>query len=1083
MCNNKDFVHLHCHTHFSVQDALATPEKLILGAKAQGFTSIAITDHGKMAGHFEFAETAHKNKIKPILGCEFYLAKDRLDKNVTDENGNKKGREKLSHLTVLSQNEIGYKNILQLGYEASNPNCYYYKPRIDFEYLSQHNEGLIVLSGCLASEINQALIHDNYDQAVEIAKKYKEVFGERYFIELQWHGIEEQKKILPSLIKIANDLDIKTVASNDVHYVEAVDWKLHDVLLQMKNLRDDKSDKKMGTRDAYSKHQFWLKSYEQMNKIFGHKVPQSLSNTKLIEEMVEDFYQVDVPHMLPEGKVDDSNEKFQTFWKSKLSHHEQKEAFLAFEAFQGLKKLGLDKNPEYVKRLKYEVETIWHMGVTDYFLIQKEMTDFMKENEIYYGIRGSGVGSLLNYCLGISHADPVKFNLLFERFLNPGRGNQYKIDFGEITLPENEEYDEKICLNNIKTKCSEFLKIPGNSKYESRISREIWILENQKMIKLIQHGLDTGYKLKSNPTNFCTFCVLGFIDEMPTGDLVISKVAGLPDIDTDIDDSRRQEVIEWAKKRFGDEHVKAVGTWGTYKPKAAMAGTLKTSEKFKQQYGSDLAQAVLRVTKTIPKTPGITIQEAIKAPPQFKYGYDARPEESFGYWAKKFPIETAYADKLNGTVQFLGVHAAAIVISSKPIHETVPIDNSKQIFVTAFDMKSVERRGIIKFDLLGLKTYRQIALAVKMIQERHGLKVDLNKITYDDPKIYNNIFKHGHTVGVFQFSGYGMQQALKDVKASSIDDLIAVAALYRPGPMGYIKDYAKGKFNPKSIKYAHPIIEKHLSNTYGIMVYQEQAMFLSREMANSDWLETEKLRKGIAKKSGEQFEQACNNFATKSLFRSIPQNAVAQVLDLMKEFGGYAFNKSHSCMYAIVGYQTAYLKNYYPAEWMAACIETDKDEEKMLEEYKKECDRLSVKILSPNVNESGLTTTVSKDGVIYAPITSVKGVGESGSSIVENKPYDSLEDFIERSGCKKSLYTALAASGALDCLVKDSEEYVDETFFIDYWIEHSEKKKKQKKQSSKSGVNNNSLSLFELIDLSEARESKTSDILSMLEDF
>jgi len=1081
MCN-KDFVHLHCHTFYSVQDALASPEKLVLSAKAQGFSAIAITDHGKMAGHFEFAETAHKNKIKPILGCEFYLAKDRLDKSTSDENGNKKGREKLSHLTVLSQNEIGYKNILQLGYEAANPACYYYKPRIDFDYLSKHNEGLIVLSGCLASEINQALIQDRYEDAVKVAEKYKEVFGERYFIELQYHGIEEQKKILPSLIKIAKDLDIKTVASNDVHYVEAVDWKLHDVLLQMKDLRDDKSSKKSGTREAYSTHQFWLKSYEEMNKIFGHKVPESLSNTKLIEEMVEDYYQVDVPHMLPAGTVDSENEKFQTFWKSKLSHHEQKEAFLAFEAFEGLKKLGLAKNPEYVKRLKYEVETIWHMGVTDYFLIQKEMTDFMKANGIYYGIRGSGVGSLLNYCLGISHADPVKFNLLFERFLNPGRGNQYKIDFGEISLPENETYDDKKCLNDIKAKCSEFLKIPGNSKYESRISREIWILENQKMIKLMQYALDTGYKLKSNPTNFCTFCVLGFIDEMPAGDLIISKVAGLPDIDTDIDDSRRQEVIEWARQRFGEEQVKAVGTWGTYKPKAAMTGTLKTSDKFKQQFGSDLAQAVFRVTKTIPSKPGITIEEAIKMPPPFKYGYESRPEDSFAYWARKYPLETKYAEKLNGTVQFLGVHAAAIVVSSKPIHETVPIDNAKQTFVTAFDMKNVERRGIIKFDLLGLKTYRQIALAVKMIEERHGIKLDLNKLSHDDPKVYNNIFKNGHTVGIFQFSGDGMQQALKDVKASTIDDLIAVAALYRPGPMGYIKNYAKGKFNPKTISYAHPIIEKHLSSTYGIMVYQEQAMFLSREMANSDWLETEKLRKGIAKKSGEQFEQACDNFASKSLARLIPQNAVAQVLDLMKEFGGYAFNKSHSCMYAIVGYQTAYLKNYYPAEWMAACIETDKDQESSIEEYKKECARLGVKILEPNVNESGLTTTVSKDGIIYAPITSVKGVGESGSSITLNKPYDNLEDFIERSGCKKSLYTALAASGALNCLIKDEED-LDETYFIDFWIEYVEKKKKLKKQSSKSGVNNNSLSLFELKDLSKARESQNSDILSMLEDF
>ncbi len=1068
MCNNKDFVHLHCHTHFSVQDALPTPEKLILGAKAQGFSSIAITDHGKMAGHVEFADAAHKNQIKPILGCEFYLAKDRYDKNPLAEDGSKKGREKLSHLTILAQNRQGYKNILQLGHEAANPDCYYYFPRIDFNYLTEHSEGLIVLSGCLASELQQALLKGSYEDGLKVAKKYKEVFGERYFIELQYHGIEEQKHNLPMLMKIAKDLDIRTVASNDVHYVEALDWELHDVLIQMKDLRNDKGSKNTGKKEAYGSHQFWLKSYDEMYKIFGQRVPESLSNTKLIEEMVEDFYQVDLPHMLPEGKIDLDNSTFKSFWKTKLPHHESKEAYLAYQCFVGLKKLGLDKDPEYVKRLKYEIETIWYMGVTDYFLIQKEMVDYMNEKEILFGVRGSGVGSLVNYCLGISSADPIKFGLMFERFLNPGRGNQYKIDI-EGFESEDTEIDEIEAINWLKLTCKEFLSKPENKQYESRVSREIWILENQKMVVPLKAAVDAGHKLKKNSSNFFTFYVIGLADELPSGDLIIKKVSGLPDIDTDIDDSKRQEVIEWAKSRFGEENVKAVGTWGTYKAKAAVQGTLKTSEKFKKQFGDNLAQMAMKVSGTIPNKPGITIEEAKKE------------SEDFAYWANRFKKEVDNATKLNGTISNLGVHAAAIVVSKEPIHHVVPIENSKGTMCTAFDMSNVERTGTVKYDYLGLATYRQISLARKLIKQRHNKEIDLLSIPLDDPNVFKSVFTKGLTATVFQFASPGMQKALKEIKASTMNDLIAVAALYRPGPMDYIPEYAKGKFNPGTIKYCHPMVEKHLSPTFGIMVYQEQAMFLAREMANLDWLEVDKLRKGIAKKSGKQFDEACENFAKKASDRGISGGVIKEVLQLMSKFGGYAFNKSHACMYAIVAYWTAYLKTYYPAEWMAACIEADKDDTDKLDIYIAECERLGVKVKEPNVNESELSTTVSEDGLIYLPITSLKGVGTSGSSIVENNPYKNLDDFVERSGCNKSLFVALSAGGALKCLVDDPE--VDEEFFLDYWLEYSKSKSKSKKQSASINVNTNSMSLLEMRNLTKKSESSGADLLSMLDNF
>lgn len=1065
MCNNKDFVHLHCHTHYSIQDALPTPEKLVLAAKEQGFSSIAVTDHGKMASHIEFVSAAKNNGIKPICGVEFYVAKNRFDKNILLEDG-KKSREKLAHLTVLAQTSEGYKNMLQLGYEASKPECYHYNPRIDFNLLSEYSNGLIVLSGCLASELNQALLRGTYEEGLAVAQRYKDVFGERYFIELQYHGIEDQKKNLPLLIKIAKELNIKTVASNDVHYINPTDWKLHDVLIQMRDLRDDKgSTKKNGKKEAYGTHQFWLKSYDQMYDIFGAKIPDAVKNTRLIAEMVEDYYQLDVPHLLPEGKVDYANNNFVNFWKSKLEHHDAKEAYLAYQGFLGLKKLGLEKNPEYVKRLKYEIETIWHMGVVDYFLIQKEMVDFMKANDIMFGVRGSGVGSLLNYCLGISYADPIKFGLLFERFLNPGRGNQYLIDLEGYTCEEKLNEDES--SRYIRSKCKDFLSLKENEKYEPRVSRELWILENQKMMNPVKSAYNNGFKLKQNKSNFVVFYIMGLIDKMPVDNLIIKKVSGLPDIDTDIDDKKRHIVFEWAKNRFGEENVKSVGTWGTYKAKASIQGTLKTSDKFKKQYGDGVSAMALKISGTIPKG-DYTIEKAVNESPDF------------AYWANRFKEETLYASRLYGTISNLGVHAAAIVVSSRPIHHNVPIENSKGTLCTAFDMNDVEKTGTIKYDYLGLTTYCQITKALKLIKERHNVDIDLLNMPLDDKRVYKEVFEKGNTATIFQFSSPGMQDSLKKVKPTAIEDLIAVAALFRPGPLQYIPDYAKGKQNPSSIKYAHPLIEKHLSPTYGIMVYQEQAMFLAREMAALDWGEVDKLRKGISKKSSKQFEEACSNFSTKAAERGIPNSVINEVLQLMSKFGEYAFNKSHSCMYAIVGYWTAYLKVYYPSEWMAACIESEKDDADKVESYITECERLNLKVNMPCVNVSKMSTTVADDNSIFLPLTSLKGVGESAHVIEENKPYENLMDFVVKSGCNKSLYVALASGGALDNLV--SSEDAHDTYFLDFWMEYSKNKAKKNTKRASINVNTNNMSLLEIRDLSN-KESSDNKLLSMLDDF
>ena len=435
MCNNKDFVHLHAHTHFSIQDALPSPKNYAIKAREMGFKAAAITDHGKMGGAVEFAENCKlpgaNDSIKPIIGIEVYTCPDRFDRSKTEEGR----RQKLNHLTLLAQNETGYKNLLSLSALGNDPDAFYYSPRIDWGCIEKHSEGVIALSGCLASELNQAFIKEQHDHANSVVDRFKSVFDDRYFIELQYHGIEEQKHNMNLLLDVAKKYNVPVAASNDVHYLDKIDWELHDVLIQMRDQRDVRSGetKKGGKKEAYSSHQFFLKSFDEMNKVFS-TVPDALKNTVHIADMVDDYFKLDVPHLLPPARLPDDNEEFNSFWKSKLPYHKKNEAYLAFLALKGLRLLGHGNDKKYLARLDSEIKQIWYMGVTDYFLIQREMVEFMKGRQIHFGIRGSGVGSLVNFCLEVCGVDPVRWNLMFERFLNPGRGTQYKIDISEYPV-------------------------------------------------------------------------------------------------------------------------------------------------------------------------------------------------------------------------------------------------------------------------------------------------------------------------------------------------------------------------------------------------------------------------------------------------------------------------------------------------------------------------------------------------------------------------------------------------------------------------------------------------------------------------
>jgi len=976
-----------------------------------------------------------------LHNCEVYTCEDMLDKTAPPG----KKRPKHNHLTLLAKNYTGYQNLLQISAIASSEG-YYYDPRIDHKVLEKHSEGVIALSGCLSSEVNQALSQDNYDLAKQKAERLKNIFPD-FFVELQYHGIDIQRNNTPKLIQLAQELNLPVVASNDVHYISKPDYEIHDILISMKDLRDNKVYNPLsGKKIAYGSHQFYLKSANQMKKIFDDVAPEAVNNSVLISEMVEDYFKLDVPHLLPEAQIP-NNPEFLKFKQSTLPYHRTNDAYLAYMAFDGLKKLGLDNNKTYVNRLKKELSQIWFMGVTDYFLIHNEIVDYMKENDILYGIRGSGVASLVNYCLEISNIDPVKWNLLFERFLNPGRGTQYDLKFKNLKVEENPEPlpDDKaikIIKDNLK---QELEKKPELEPQKSHLAKELWVVENQGLSNYYLDILKSNQTIEKNEVNSWLAYALNIVKSPPAGDLIIKKVATLPDVDTDVDKNRREELIGWMKKKFGEDKVMNIGAWGTYQAKAAVSGALKTSERFNKKFGDKVAQESIKITGCIPKYPtDITIDDALD-----KSGY-------FKEYSKQWSIEIDHAKQLVGKISNLTTHAAGVIISKEPIKLHAPIEKSKDGLCVGYDMSSVERVGLVKYDILGLKTLTMLSLAIKLVKERKNETINLRKLNLDDDKVYS-LFKKGLTTSIFQFGSEGMKDSLKQVKAECMEDLIAVVSLYRPGPMQYIPDYAKRKLGKIEYDLAHPLLEKYLSTTYGILIYQEQAMYLLKEMARFTWNEVDKLRKAISKKSNKDFKIICDKFSLQSKNNEIPDKIIAEVLKLMETFGSYAFNRAHAASYADLAFQTGYMKTYHPLEWMTACIQividdTDAKSDEKLLEYFEECKNMGINVRMPNVNMSGMNVEIVNDEIVL-PLTYCKGAGTQALSVVENKPYDNLNNFIQQSSANKTIFKALAYGGALD-LFEEIKDFENEEVLIEYYDNQiKEIKKFNKKLNSINIVN------------------------------
>ena len=878
------FTHLHVHTEYSLLDGSNKIKELVAQTKALGMDSVAITDHGVMYGVIDFYRAAQAAGIRPIIGCEVYVAPNsRFDKAGQQDN-------KYNHLVLLAENNTGYHNLMKLVSRGFTEG-FYYKPRVDMELLREYHEGIIALSACLAGVVPEYIQKGLYEDAKQKALELEEVFGKgNFFLELQDHGIPAQKTVNQSLLRMSQETGIDLVATNDIHYTYAEDEKSHDILLCIQ------TGKKVADEDRmrYEGGQYYVKSEEEMRKLFPY-AKAACDNTQRIAERC----QVTIE-----------------FGKYKLPEFPVPEGYDAWSYLNELTWTGLNRryeNPDETlkKRLEYELNTIKNMGFVDYFLIVWDFIHYAKSQGIAVGPgRGSAAGSLVSYCLEITDLDPIKYSLLFERFLNPNR----------VTMP---------------------------------------------------------------------------------------------DIDVDFCYERRQEVIDYVVEKYGKDRVVQIVTFGTM----AARGVIRDVGRV-----LDLPYAqVDSVAKMIPAELNMTIDLALKKNPELKrtYEQDAVIHELIDM-----------SKRLEGLPRHTSTHAAGVVISPKAVDEYVPLSRGVDDCVTTqFTMTTLEELGLLKMDFLGLRTLTVIQNAVKLINRRRETPLDIYDIDSADPKVYEMIAA-AKTEGVFQLESGGMKGFMKELKPSSLEDIIAGISLYRPGPMDFIPRYIKGKQNQSSIVYDCPELEEILAPTYGCIVYQEQVMQIVMKLAGYDLGRSDLVRRAMSKKKADVMAKEREYFVYGNealnvpgcIARGIDEKIANKIFDEMTDFAKYAFNKSHAAAYTIVSYQTAWLKYYYPVEFMAALMTSVIDNPTKVAEYIMECRKMNIKLLPPDINEGERDFSVSDGNIRYA-LSAIKSVGRSViDSIVrertERGPFASLKDFIERLSGKevnKRTVESFIKSGAMDC--------------------------------------------------------------------
>ena len=880
------FAHLHVHTEYSLLDGSNKIKEYVEKIKALGMTAGAITDHGVMYGVIDFYKAAREAGINPVLGCEVYVAPgSRLDREMVH------GEDRYYHLVLLAENNTGYSNLMKIVSKGFVEG-YYYKPRVDMEVLEKYHEGIIALSACLAGEVQRNLVRGMYEEAKEVAYRYERCFGKgNFFLELQDHGIPEQKLVNQQLLRMSQETGIELVATNDVHYTNAEDAEPHDILLCLQ------TGKKLADEDRmrYEGGQYYVKSEEEMKSLFPYAL-QALENT----QKIADRCHVEIE-----------------FGHTKVPHFEVSEGYDSWTYLNKLCHEGLDKRygadaPKYLQKLDDELAVIKNMGYVDYFLIVWDFIHYAREHDIMVGPgRGSAAGSLVSYTTGITDIDPVRYNLIFERFLNPER-------------------------------------------------------------------------------------------------------VSMPDIDVDFCFERRQEVIDYVVEKYGKDCVTQIVTFGTL----AARGVIRDVGRV-----MDLPyNFVDTIAKAIPNELGITIDKALMMNPELRGMYES--DES----VKKL---IDMSRRLEGLPRHTSMHAAGVVISQKPMDEYVPLSRASDgTITTQFTMTTIEELGLLKMDFLGLRTLTVIQNAVRLAEKSSGKKIDMNAIDYNDKKVLDSLGT-GKTDGVFQLESAGMKNFMKELKPQSLEDVIAGISLYRPGPMDFIPAYIKGKDHPESITYDCPELEPILAPTYGCIVYQEQVMQIVRDLAGYTWGRSDLVRRAMSKKKGKVMEQERKNFVYGNpeenvpgcIARGIDEKVANKIYDNMIDFAKYAFNKSHAAAYAVVAYQTAYLKYYYPVEFMAALMTSVLDNTSKVSEYIYTCRQMGIAILPPDINEGEGGFSVSGQAIRYG-LSAIKSIGRPViDAIVEERkirgPFTTLKDFITRlSGreVNKRTIENFIKAGALDGL-------------------------------------------------------------------
>jgi DNA polymerase-3 subunit alpha len=937
------FSHLHNHSQFSLLDGASKISSMFKKAKADNMPAVAITDHGNMFGAFQFVAEAGKHGVKPIVGCEFYLVTDRHKQAFTKEQ-----KDKRYHQLFLAKNPEGYQNLVKLCSLGFMEGMYSKYPRIDKELVLKYHKGLIATTCCLGASVPQAILRSGEDEAEKEFKWWLDLFGEDYYVEVQNHHIPDQQTVNEVLLRFAKKYNVKVIASNDSHYLDQKDANAHDILLCINTgekqatptYKDIEGDSDMkGRRFAFYNDQFYFKTTEEMTQLWAH-IPEAIDNTNEIVGKVETL-KLTKDVLLPNFQIP--------------TNFQSQDDFLEHLTMEGAKKRYRDIDAVVEERIRFELYTIKTMGFAGYFLIVADFINAGKELGVYVGPgRGSAAGSVVAYCLGITNIDPIKYNLLFERFLNPDRKS-------------------------------------------------------------------------------------------------------LPDIDTDFDDEGRQKVIDYVVEKYGRNQVAHIATYGTMAAKMSIKDVARVLDLPLSESNA--------LAKLVPDKPKITLERIFNAslsgdnslsdkeglnPEELEQVKQLRKIKEAGGLPGTV-IENAMV--LEGSVRGTGIHAAGIIIAPSDLTDILPVASSKDVslLITQYDGSVIENAGVIKMDFLGLKTLSILKEAIRLIKQNHGVTIDLDEMPLDDPLTYA-LYQRAETNGTFQFESPGMQKHLKDLKPDQFSDLIAMNALFRPGPMVYIPNYIARKHGREKIEYDLPVMEEYLSDTYGITVYQEQVMLLSQKIANFTKGDADVLRKAMGKKDKPTIDKMKGKFMEGGQANQHPSDRLEKIWTDWEAFAQYAFNKSHSTCYGLVAYQTGYLKANYPAEFMAAVLSNSLGNIEKITFFMDECKRMGIPLLVPDVNESSRSFAVNKKGQIRFGMGAIKGVGEAAvDAIVEermrNGEYKDIFDFVSRINVRqvnKRSLESLAFAGAFDCFaeVKRSQYFAldgDGTSFIDKIVRYASK--------------------------------------------